>query len=111
MFNNYKIHGLSHAVTWTNLKLVMANLGLKISNQTKKSSKEFLALSKLPSFNYEKAFRRAIKEELLINKVNIMKIQDKKYVKDEGELHRNSLNYKRYVESEMKSDASNNFNT
>ena len=104
MFKYLRILNTAHAVTQTNLKLCMAALGLKISNATLKFSKEFLALSKLPSYNYEKAFRRAMKEEVMLNKVLKMKNQDKTYIKDEVELGKNSKNYKNYFEAEMKGD-------
>lgn len=82
----------------------MENLGLKVSKDTKKMAKEFLAASKLPSYNYQKAFRRAIKEEILFNKVTQMKTQDKKFIKNDSELKQNALNYKKYFETEMKGD-------
>lgn len=63
-----------------------------------------LALSKLPSYNFEKAFRRAMKEEIMLNKVMKMKNDDKKVIKDEAELNKNTKNYKHYFETEMKGD-------
>ena len=105
MFQNLIILNSNHAMTLTNLRLCMSQLGLKLSNQTKKFAKEFLALSKLPSFNYEKAFKRAVKEEVLLNKVSKLKTQDKKYVKNENELSLNSKGYKKYFETEMKGDS------
>jgi hypothetical protein len=103
-FKYLRIINTAHAVILTNLKLCMTNLGLKLSNATLKFSKEFLALSKLPSYNYEKAFRRSMKEEIMVNKVQKMKDQDKKFVKSETDLAKNSKNYKNYFESEMKGD-------
>lgn len=103
-FDQVAIPNSGHAVTLANLKLCMTDLGLIISNQTKKFAKEFFALSKLPAYNYEKAFKRAIKEEILVSKIAFLANGDKQDKNSKGESNKNAKNYRKFFENEMRND-------
>lgn len=104
LFSKILIPDTSNLVTAANLRLAMKRISLIVSNSTLRYSKEGSPKSNIASYNFEKAFKRAIKEEIILTKIFQMKTEDKSIIKNEGDLNMNMQSYKKYFDNEMKED-------